>query len=71
MKFDDIENSWWLKPVFNVQVWNYGKESWCNLEGRYIYIVADLSSHSTNADMLLCNLDIMGTKYVRQEPLSS
>ena len=23
--------------------WNFGKEVWCNLEGRYMHIVADLS----------------------------
>ena len=23
--------------------WNYGKEVWCNLEGQYTHIVADLT----------------------------
>lgn len=23
-------------------IWNFGKEVWCNLEGRYMHIVADL-----------------------------
>ena len=26
-----------------VDVWTYGKEVWCNLEGQYVHIVADLS----------------------------
>ena len=74
MNIDDIENSWWYKPSYNYYVWNYGKESWCNLEGRYIHIVADLSAYTdllNAADMGICNLGIMGTKYVRQEPLPS
>lgn len=24
-------------------VWPYGKENWCNLEGRYLHMVADMS----------------------------
>ena len=23
-------------------IWNFGQETWCNLEGRYMHIVADL-----------------------------
>ena len=69
MHIDDIENSWWTKN--GSLVWNFGKESWCNLEGRYIHIVAYLSAYSTNASMSLCNLGILGSKYVRKEPLES
>ena len=49
-------------------MWNYGKEVWCNLEGRYMHIVADLTHYSGSMDpylMTLCQLGIMGTKYVR------
>ena len=27
-------------------MWNYGFEAWCNLEGRYVTIVADISNLS-------------------------
>ena len=54
--------------------WTYGIEKWCNLEGRYMYIIADFShllqspySYSTYT-MSLCNLGIMGTKYEHNEP---
>ena len=76
MNIYDIENSFWPK-VYGpsiIDVWNYGKESWCNLEGRYIHIVADLSGYTAipnAADMGICNLGIMGTKYARLEPLLS
>ena len=29
-----------------VSMWNYGAEIWCNLEGRYTTIVADLTELS-------------------------
>lgn len=48
-------------------VWKYGIEKFCNLEGRYMHIVADLN-HLTHHDyytMTICSLGIMGTKYVR------
>ena len=52
------------------KAWTYGKEVWCNLEGRYMHIIADLShlmtSHSSYK-MNLCSLGIMGTEYVRTE----
>ena len=25
------------------KVWPFGKENWCNLEGRYLHLVADMS----------------------------
>ena len=50
-------------PHDNVKVWNYGRENWCNLQGRYTMIVADLSHLSGNYEMSLCNVAIMGTKY--------
>ena len=27
----------------NYEPWNYGKEAWCNLEGRYLHVVANLA----------------------------
>ena len=53
-------------------VWIYGKEVWCNLEGQYVHIVADLS-HLTptygSYKMSLCSVGIMGASLVRDEPL--
>ena len=51
-------------------IWNYGHEAWCNLEGRYTHIVADLSHLAGQGySMELCSVGIMGTQYVRDEPL--
>ena len=55
-------------PHDNVKVWNYGRENWCNLQGRYTTIVADLSDLSGNYEMSLCNVAIMGTKYKPKLP---
>ena len=45
MRTDDASNfhtaTYYSTPRSNL--WNYGKEIWCNLEGRYVHIVADLS----------------------------
>ena len=51
-------------------IWNYGKEAWCNLEGRYLHIIADLS-HIAEEDYNLnvCSVGIMGTQYVRDQSL--
>ena len=55
------------------KAWTYGKEVWCNLEGRYMHIVADLSHllsspySFTSYTMSLCQLGIMGTEYVHTE----
>ena len=58
------------KDINNGKAWTYGKEVWCNLEGRYMHIIADLS-HLFNTyssyTMSLCQLGIMGTEYVRAE----
>ena len=55
----------------NAQVWNYGKEIWCNMEGRYMSIVADLTSLSSESsyEMSLCSVGILGTKYSRATTL--
>lgn len=46
-------------------LWNYGREIWCNLEGRYTTIVADFSGVPGNYNVSICNFAIMGTKYGR------
>ena len=51
-------------------LWNFGKEIWCNLEGRYMHIVADLSHLAVSGySMELCSVGIMGTQYVRDQNL--
>ena len=47
-----------------VPMWNYGKEVWCNLEGQYVTLVADLSALSAlnpNYIVSICNFGVMGT----------
>ena len=46
--------------------WNYGIEIWCNLEGQYVTMVADLA-HLTGSvyEMSICSLGVMGAEYVR------
>ena len=47
-------------------IWNYGIEIWCNLEGLFVTLVADLSHLSgQNYEMSICSLGLMGTEYVR------
>ena len=47
-------------------MWRYGKEAWCNLEGRYIHIVANLTHLSTQSyEMTICTFAVFGTQYVR------
>ena len=46
--------------------WNYGIEIWCNLEGQYITMVADLAHlNSQTYEMSICSLGVMGAEYVR------
>ena len=45
-------------------VWPYGAEHWCNLEGQYLHIVADLNdlyAASLDYEMSLCTLGVFGT----------
>ena len=45
MKTDDASNYHTYSnnnDTFN-NVWNYGRETWCNLEGQFMHIVADLA----------------------------
>ena len=48
MRTDDSANyhSWTSYGSTKNNVWNYGKEVWCNLEGRYMHIVADLAQYA-------------------------
>ena len=60
-------------------MWKFGHEAWCNMEGRYLTIVADLSSQagktSTLAprgyEMSLCHLGLFGALYKRTTPVPS
>ena len=81
MKTDDPDNyyyydeNWKEKIVFDFErIWKYGKQVPCNLEGRYVHVVADLNGLAQaqgNYQMSLCSYGIMGTKYVRDEPVAS
>lgn len=69
MRTDDSTN-YHNNPRTSTKFWNFGKEIWCNLEGRYMHIVADLNHLSGSTySMELCSLGIMGTQYVRDEPV--
>ena len=69
MRTDDSAN-YHTNTKWGSNVWNYGKEVWCNLEGRYMHIIADLSHLAGQGySMELCSVGIMGTQYVRDEPL--
>ena len=79
MKTDDDENYYYYPANQKIKIdgiadriWNYGKQVPCNLEGRYVHVVAnltELAKTNTNYQMSLCNYGIMGTKYVRDEPV--
>ena len=52
------------------KLWRYGFEAWCNLEGRFVTLVGDLS-HMENQyyEQTLCALGIFGVEYVRDADL--
>ena len=57
-------------PARTHPMWKYGKELWCNLEGQYMTIVADLSHRTgTVYEQSICSLGIMGAIYVRKTAL--
>ena len=72
MKTDDSANyhTWIANGETYPDIWNTGKEIWCNLEGRYMHIIADLA-HLAGQDysMEICSVGIMGTQYVRDQIL--
>ena len=76
MKVDDIKNytyqSWIADSPGSGYQWNHGKEVWCNKQGQYVHIVADLSSYGNDYTLSICALGIMGTRYIRdsQVPLA-
>ena len=36
----------WTTDLFkSEQTWSYGIEVWCNMQGRYVHLVADMSAH--------------------------
>ena len=54
------------------ELWNYGIEIWCNLEGQYVTFVADLAHLSgEDYEMSICSLGVMGAEYYRSTPLDS
>ena len=49
------------------KLWRYGFEAWCNLEGQYLHIVADLRElRSKEYEVSICSLGVMGTRYGRE-----
>ena len=44
MRIDDSTNfhTFTYNGGTHYNVWNFGRETWCNLEGRFMHIVADL-----------------------------
>ena len=72
MRTDDSTNyhSYTSSGVTHNDVWKHGKEVWCNLEGRYMHIIADLNHLAGDAYVMeLCSVGIMGTQYVRDQTL--
>ena len=58
----------------NSKQFQFGKEVWCNLEGRYMSIVAnftDVDSTDTDYTISLCHVAVMGTEYIRNGSLPS
>lgn len=59
-------------PIDETTMWNYGVEAWCNLEGQYMTIAADLSHlHGQSYKMSICSLGIMGAEYRRSVGIQS
>ena len=72
MTTDPGSDGWYYDERAEKDVWTYGIEVWCNLEGQYVHIVADLSHLSGSYTMSLCSVGVMGTlgaSWVRDEPL--
>ena len=60
MKTDDLSNFTTDENGID-QMWRHGEEIWCNKQGRYLHIVADLSHLVGFYRMNLCSVGIMGT----------
>ena len=71
MRIDDSENYTYgevTKPGEEASgdLWNYGLEKWCNMEGQYMTLVFDLSHFAEKSyEMSICSLGVMGAEYVR------
>ena len=47
-------------------LWNYGIEIWCNLEGQFVTLVANLAHlNGESYEMSICSLGVMGAEYIR------
>ena len=71
MKLNPVDyTSYWYVEGDNVPdfLWNYGAEVYCNLEGQYVTIEADLTGLSAPYEMSICSLGIMGVEYTRSAP---
>ena len=56
----------------NKKPWNYGVESWCNLEGRFLHLIFDLNHYAGEFfNQALCNLGVFGTRFLRSIELPS
>ena len=71
MRIDDSESyTYGELTAKNVKasgdLWNYGLEKWCNMEGQYMTLVFDLSHlRGESYEMSICSLGVMGAEYVR------
>ena len=45
LTLDEDSDGWYDDPLLGStdKGWTFGKEVWCNLEGRYMHVIADLS----------------------------
>ena len=62
------ESGWIDDPWRGPNVWRYGTERPCNLEGRYVHIVADYSDPLTRpTEIAICTVGVMGNYIVEEE----
>ena len=54
------ESGWVNDPWPNVDVWRYGTERACSLEGQYVTFVADFSGETGSYEKALCTLGVFG-----------
>ena len=48
------------------KIWPFGAEHWCNLEGKFLHIVSDMSPYADEEyETSICTLAVMGTRYKR------
>ena len=69
MVVGDTANSY--SDSSNGDMWNYGKEVWCNKPGQFVTIEADLTSLTGAYEMTICQLGIFGTEYARATSILS